>query len=490
MKSYNRIRKIKKIRMLIILTLLFSSFITFSDTSDWETVHLSDNGATLNNPGVGWVLHFYDNVPENYGSKLEPSDTVDEFPSLSVVYLRIAWSFLEPEEGKYNWSILDTPAQRWIGKGKQIALRITCSETPVPWATPKWVYDEGAKGNFFIPLQGIQEKGSHWEPEYDDPVFLEKLENFLTALAKRYDGNPEVAFVDIGSLGVWGEGHVWHSTQKHISSKTIKKHIDLYVKHFKNTVIALNDDMITNGQKFDKLTEDKQELLNYAVEKGLTLRDDSIMVDGEDNAYMSASLAEHFWRNKPVILESEHYGSSKTNGHWGDGSKYLQAVEDYHASYASIHWWPHEFLQENKELINKINLRLGYRILPIEFKWEKTVKISEKIWNISYRWVNKGVAPCYKDLYPIITWKDEKDGIVAVFTDTSFSVKQLPVGKPEEAKEIEAKTNFFLPFLLKEGTYSVFISVGSITGTPEIQMPLPNEDKEKRYLVGKVNVVL
>lgn len=490
MKNLNRIDKIHSIKMEILLILVLCSFSTFSDVSEWETVLLSDNGATLNNPGMGWVLHFYDNVPENYGSRLESSDTVEEFPSLSVVYLRIAWSFLEPEEGKYNWAVLDTPAQRWISRGKQIALRITCSETPIPWATPKWVYEAGAKGNFFIPLQGIRENGSHWEPEYDDPVFLEKLENFLTSLAKRYDGNPEVAFIDIGSLGVWGEGHVWHSTKKHISVETIKKHIDLHVKHFKNTVIALNDDLITNGGQLEKLSDEKQELLNYAIEKGLTLRDDSIMVQGDNNAYMSAALAEYFWKNKPVILESEHYGPSKTNGHWGDGSKYLQAIEDYHASYTSIHWWPHEFLQENKELINRINLRLGYRILPTEVKWEKTVKISDKTWNISYRWVNKGVAPCYKDLYPIITWKDEKDGIVAVFTDDTFNLRQLPVGKPQETKEIEKKVNFFLPFLLKEGTYSVFISAGSITGTPEIQMPLSNEDKEKRYFVGKVNVVL
>lgn len=490
MKICNLIRKINEIGILIILILFTGSFSTFSDISEWETVLLSDNGAILNNPGVGWVLHFYDNVPENYGSKLEPSDTVDEFPSLSVVYLRIAWSFLEPEEGKYNWSVLDTPAQRWIARGKQIALRITCSETPVPWATPKWVYEAGAKGNFFVPLQGIKEEGSHWEPEFDDSIFLEKLENFLIALAKRYDGNPEVAFIDIGSLGVWGEGHVWHSTQKHISAETVKKHIDLHAKHFKNTVIALNDDIITNGQKFETLSEKQQELLNYAVEKGLTLRDDSILVQGEDNAYFSVVLAEHFWKNKPIILESSHYNYSKEMGHWKDGSKYLQAVDDYHASYVSIHWWPREFLQENKDLIEKINLRLGYRILPTEVKWEKTVKISDKTWDISYRWVNKGVAPCYKDLYPIITWKDEKDGIVAVFTDDTFNLRQLPVGKPQETKEVGKKANFFLPFLLKEGTYSVFISAGSITGTPEIQMPLSNEDNEKRYFIGKINVVL
>lgn len=480
-----------RVRAVIVVFLIFVPLGVFSESSvEWDTITLSDTGEALQNPGMGWVLHFYDNVPENYGSKLEPSDTVDEFPSLSVIYLRIAWSFLEPEEGKYNWSILDTPAQRWIAKGKKIALRITCSETPVPWAVPRWVKDAGAKGNFFIPGQGIKENGTHWEPEFDDPIFLDKLDKFLAELAKRYDGNPEVAFIDIGSLGVWGEGHVWHSTQKHISTETIKKHIDLHLKHFKNTILALNDDLITNGQMFEVLPEDKKKLLEYAVEKGLTLRDDSILVQGGDHAYMSAQLADFFWRTKPVILECEHFGPSKDRGHWGDGSKYLQAIEDYHASYASIHWWPHEFLQENKDLIQKINLRLGYRILPTRVKWQKTVKRSENIWKISYFWANKGVAPCYHDIFPIITWKDSKGGIVAVYVDDTFNLRQLPIGKQDELIELNAEKSFFLPLFLKEGTYSVFISAGSLTGTPEIQLPISNGDNEKRYLIGTVEVSL
>ncbi|HRZ58078.1 MAG TPA: hypothetical protein P5525_21780, partial [Candidatus Paceibacterota bacterium] len=96
----------------------------------------ADNGAALVNPDMGWTLMFYSNIPKNYGSKLEPADTVDEWPGLSVVYLRIPWAFVEPEEGKFNWPILDTPAQRWIAKGKRVAFRLTCSENWTRFATP------------------------------------------------------------------------------------------------------------------------------------------------------------------------------------------------------------------------------------------------------------------------------------------------------------------------------------------------------------------
>lgn len=473
----------------VLIILILFSYNTFSEILEWDTVYPEDTGEPLVNPDMGWVLHFYDNSPNAYGTRLEPSDTIDDFPGLSVIYLRIAWSFLEPEEGQFNWSVLDTPAQRWIAKGKRIALRITCSETPVPWATPQWVNNAGAKGYFFEPSQGIKENGTYWEPDFNDPVFLEKLDHFLEALARRYDGNPSIDFIDIGSLGVWGEGHTWHSTQKPISIETIKKHIDLHLKHFKNTIIALNDDLITNGQKITELKPEQQGILNYAKEKGLTLRDDSILVQGGENVYLSARLAQEFWKNKPVILESEHYGPSKDRGHWQDGSKYLQAVEDYHASYVSIHWWPREFLQENKGLINKINIRLGYRLIPTKIEWQKIAKISDKKWEINYTWANKGVAPCYQDAYPIITWRDEKGGIVAVFTDEDFNVKQLPIGLPDEVKPIERKVSFLLPFLLKEGAYTISISVGSQIGTPEIHLPLTNNDGAKRYTIGQVKVV-
>jgi hypothetical protein len=51
-----------------------------------------------------WMMHFYSNIPANYGSKLEPADTLDDFPGLSTVYLRVPWAYLEPAEGRFNWA--------------------------------------------------------------------------------------------------------------------------------------------------------------------------------------------------------------------------------------------------------------------------------------------------------------------------------------------------------------------------------------------------
>ena len=435
-----------------------------------------DTGAALANPGMGWVLHFYDNVPAHYGSKLEPSDTVDDFPGLTTVYFRIPWSYLEPEEGKFCWSVVDAPAQRWIAKGKQVAFRFSCTESWLRWATPEWVQRAGAKGYNFKPGEE-REDGPYWEPEYDDPVFLEKLERFLAAAAARYDGDPTVAFIDVGSFGVWGEGHTYWSTKRRWPASTVIRHIDLHRKHFTKTLLAANDDFAGQGK----------EAIDHALLAGLTLRDDSILVQGGKNAYFHAEMARPFWPRLPVILESEHYGSSKKKGHWKDGMQYLQAVEEYHASYASIHWWPREFLSECRGLVDRINLRLGYRLQLVEASWEAVWR-KEAPWRVSMRWRNAGVAPCLPGGHPALTLKDDRGGIVGVFVGEEFDVRGLPPGPPGAAEGREISVEFVRPFNLRPGTYGVFVSVGSRTGTPRIALPLEGDDGARRYRLGTVTV--
>ena len=81
-----------------------------------------------------------------------------------MFYLRLAWAYLEPEEGRFNWSVVDTPAQRWIAKGKKVALRFTTSETGQLYATPEWVRKAGAQGTFTKNRQVVTEGGTPFSP--------------------------------------------------------------------------------------------------------------------------------------------------------------------------------------------------------------------------------------------------------------------------------------------------------------------------------------
>lgn len=476
----NRISPRTAALFLAVVALLSTAAATASAVEKQSVVRPADSGAALENPGMGWVFHYYDNIPGNYGSKLAPSDTLDDFPGLTVIYVRIPWSYLEPEEGRFCWSVLDTPAQRWIAKGKQIALRISCSESWTRYATPAWVEKAGAKGHNFRSGKGVAADGPYWEPDYNDPVFLEKLDRFLAALAARYDGSPEVAFIDVGSYGVWGEGHTHASTRIEYPAETVIKHIDLHLKHFKKTILATNDDFT--------MAKDGQRAIDYSFERGLTLRDDSILVQAGKNAYFHASMAETVWPKLPVILESEHYGPSKQRGCWQDGSLYERAMEEYHASYASIHWWPREFYEPNKDLVARMNRRLGYRLQLTEASWLEKAKLGTSL-ALKTTWRNAGVAPCLPGGFPAITLKDSKGGIAAVLVDQSLDVRSLPVGAPNQAPTKSIAADLLLPFQLKPGTYEVFVSIGTVTGTPRIALPLDAADGQRRYRIGRVEIV-
>ena len=477
----------------ITLALLLCSLATAGEPR--VTIRPPDTGEPLANPGMGWTLHFYSNFIENYGSKLEPSDTLDDWPGLSVVYLRVPWSFLEPKEGVFNWSLFDTPAQRWGAKGKKIAIRVSCSESWWRYATPKWVQDAGAKGVDFNFGKGPTPGGQLWDPDYLDPVFLEKLDHFLAAMARRYDGNPNVAFIDVGSFGMWGEGHTGGSSRLNEAQTlaVVKKHIDLHVKHFPRTLLCISDDVAGPSKPGRHFPE-----MDYALSKGVSMRDDSILVQPPPRSWYHAEMAEEFWPRLPVILEHEHYGGSKQKKAWS-GDLLLKSVEDYHASYMSIHWWPRVELEENRETIQRINRRIGYRIQLKEMTWPSEVKLGEAF-TVDSSWANAGVAPCYGGGFWSLTLKDEKGGIVSSHTDESFDVKTLKVGPPDQTPVAAIHSRFTIAFRhndprgshappTKAGIYDVFVSVGQRDGTPQVLLPLAGHDGMRRYKLGQMKVV-
>ena len=475
---------------IIVKSKLFAAVIFLTAASFAAEVRFDDNGAALINPGMGWTMHYYSNVPKKYGGSMQQGDSADWFPGCSTVYLRIPWAFVEPEEGRFNWTALDTPAQRWIERGGQVAFRITCSETWLEYATPKWVFDAGAKAvryNFgWGPDAGPRPDGKRVDPDYGDPVFLAKLDAFLAAFAARYDGRPEVAFVDIGSYGTWGEGHTHGASRVPKAKHAVyaKKHIDLHVKHFRRTHLVLSDDIAGWDSK-----ESEPELLAYAREQGVGWRDDSIMVEPPPRSWRHAEQASLYWRSMPVVLEHQHYHESLKTKAWSS-DLLLRAVEEHHASYMSIHGNPRDILDGNRAAVDAVNRRLGYRFVPERVIWPDVVVVGEnaKPFEVHWRWRNAGVAPSYRPYYPCLTVKDGENRIVAVLSGDECDLSRLPVDGMQ-AQEFVAKFmvgRWAAPLTLA-GEYDVWLSVGEADGTPRVSLPIDAEhDSHRRYRCGNI----
>ena len=389
---------------------------------------------------------------------------------------------------------------------------MTACENRFRYATPEWVQKAGAKGlDYKFSTVGAPAAETLWKPDYQDPVFLEKLDRFLAALAKRYNGNPSVAYIDIGTFGMWGEGHTGGTSKlsQDETDKRVKIQIDLYKKHFPDTLLCISDDVAGSSRPGDHFPS-----TDYAFSRGVTLRDDSILVQKAPHAWYHAGMARQFWPTLPVIIEHEHYGLSKERHAWSP-ELLLESVEQYHASYLSIHWWPDAFLKENKDVVAQINKRLGYRLELREISYPMKVNIGDSF-TVDTVWANVGVAPCYAGGCMTVTLKNNAGKIVWVSSDETWDVRSLPVAAAGASqavrhisvctvgivtpipvindgvvKQLKAANDFSfgesVP-TVKPGTYALYVSVGTRDGSPVIALPLADGDGAKRYKLGEITI--
>lgn len=474
----------------------------------------------LVNPGMGWVFYYFDDGNYYYGAETKPGDVLDWFPGLSTIYFRIPWSDIEPEEGRFRWDVIDSVAQPWIAAGKQLCFRFTCQEGSHAYSVPKWVVDAGAKGEL-IKSDRFGGNGV-WDPEWLDPIFLEKYGNFLAAAAKKWDGHPSVAFIDVGSFGMWGECHTGYTRQlsREKYGEIALVHSRLLKSHFKRTPVVISDDAFGSWNK----AEDSPYFAKVR-EMGVGLRDDSIMVSAKPNQWFHGG-----WARKSVaagllsVVETAHFWPScrgKTN--WFEGGL-LKSTVEYQAHFQGVHWWPKEFLELCRKEIDEVNLRLGYRFELREVTFPDAVAVGKEV-KIMAKWANVGVAPPIAEYFAAWTLLDEKGTVVWTSIDDRFDFRKVrpTVDSATQLAEVESCVTFGWNFpsyqkppesgvvppmlyrfdgtvrkelqnvrapTIAPGEYTLAVSVGDRNGTPKIALAIEGQlGKTRRYELGKVKLV-
>lgn len=456
---------------------LFAQDKTVDFTSDWDTLRV------LKNPYKGWYHHLLDNGINKYAIK--DDNLFLSFPGMDHLYLRLAWSYLEPEEGKFDWTDIDRVVAKYVPKGYKISFRISCSETGsypdnfgelvdgVHYATPSWVRNAGAEGT-------IVDNGriKFWVPKWDDRVYLEKLDQFHKAFAARYDDKSWVSYVDIGSIGDWGEGHTSFSTKIRPTMAEVKANIDVYLKNYKKSQIIANDDMIAEGRP----EKDIRELYQYLESNGIGLRDDSPLVDWYFQYCLQDSAGNFQWTishpflyaslylKEPVVLELQHYRAIKKDGNWlgenGEttipeykvsGAETLRgALKIMHATYIGYHGYMEDWLSDNPDLTRELANRCGYWYFPVKAMIPGKFKRGEN--TLSLEWLNKGVAPAYKNFSLALRFEAEKTGnSFDLIVADSGNLNWLPGVKRTE------KYNVNIPSSIPKGSYRLSFKLSDPT---------------------------
>ena len=368
---------------------------TFDLTTKWDTVRV------LKNPHKGWYHHYYDNTHLAYKGT---SADIEAMPGLDLLFIRLAWSYFEPSEGKYDWHYIDDLVNEYAAKGLRFGFAFTCKETgetgtpaPVGYATPKWVFDSGAKGKW-VNCWGTMVM----EPDYGDAIFLEKLKNFHKAVALRYQDKPWLSFVQMASYGSWGEGHNWPASDTVYDNSVIKKHIDIYKQAYTNKKIkiCMSDDVYNKSAN-------KTDIENYAESNGLFWTDHSVNVEYYVNllpATFSVAAPELFlntYKNRPAQIELEHYGMTLKSGKWTvpegikNGAALVRgAVNLTHPSWLGFHGDIKTYYADNPAFCKEMANRVGYWYFVEYAKMPFKVSIGTSQ-QITIKWYNKGVAPAY-----------------------------------------------------------------------------------------------
>jgi hypothetical protein len=461
-----------------------------------------DDSIPLANPHKGWYHHFPDNHPDKY--VIAQDADLLEFPGMDHLYIRLAWSYLEPQEGEFRWDVIDGLIDKWVTHGLGISFRISCKETSTDrieqqFATPKWVMEAGAEGGYYRRGETTGPDGP-WEPRFDDLVFLEKLENFLRAFAARYDGKPWLRYIDIGSIGDWGEGHTSSGSRIAYDFEQRLPHVDLHCKYFRKTQLVISDDFVYSIGD----VEQRQRMHQTIVDRGIAYRDDSILVDYYVRAYSktwtvrSPQFFADTWRRTPQVFELQHYGAVKKDGNWvvrpgssaalhGDGQSgpdyFRGALELLHATYIGYHGDARDWLDDNPELTVELLNRCGYWFFLHDVRVPETWHAGTSR-AVTLTWENRGVAPAYEPFQLHLCLRGPQ---TEVFEFDSGNQRWLPLPDKEMYAE---KYALDLPEDLESGDYSLQLKLYSPAADRDVLLALAPElrDRLGYYTVGKVRV--
>ncbi len=407
------------------------------------TKNIADVNDVLLNPGKGFV---------DYGTMIY--NGAEDY--VSVGYHRFNWSDIEPAEGEINFEKIDQKINSYAKRGKKFAFGIMCVNTSSSkqFITPEYVFEKGAKG-----FDAKLESGGYQKvPDWKDKIYLECVNKFVKTLGERYNGNQNIAFVDILSYGNWGEQHLFHLDVEDVPNYMEEQKIspeffrDNYVKPYMD---AFPDTLLFNpwGEKgFNDVYE-------QLIEQGVSLRRDGIVkytngLDMLEKCYGKLPVVFEYAGNyKDYIPDQEEYFNQRLE----------EAMKIAKPSYIEL---DEDWFKNNKSLCAKLANKMGYYFKLKQVQYYKNVK-QNKSTQINLTFANEGIAPIYEKCLVFIGLLDNDGNLVKkVLTDLD-SKTWLPNQKIKQSVEINFGEN------VEKGNYKLAVGL------------FVNEDDENpTYLLG------
>jgi hypothetical protein len=422
-----------------------------------EIVQFREIDSLFANPGQGFMT-----------MRRRPEGEM-RFP-YTVVYRSFTWADAEPERGEINWSLIDDVIEAWKPYGATVAFRVmTCNaHSRGYYSSPKWLFDEGCKGFEFIrggatfggnPITRI-------EPDYSDPIFLKRHGEFIAALGRRYDDNPDIEFIDIGSYGIWGE---WH-TPNWAPVEVRKKIVDFYLAAFKKTQLVF--------------MSDGAEVLQYGLQHGTGMRRDGVGSTWHEQNWIGSEryadvtgMAEA-WKHAPIVFEwYGRYDHLISQGWSFDAAVNFVLTNHVTLMNDNVGQVPEEAMEK----LEKITRLAGARLVLRELEYMKDIKAGNSL-TIKMKWANVGVGKLYYPYVLRLFLLDIKDKPVFTAEAKANPTDWLP-GEYEITEIVK------IPDTLQEGEYKLALALEDPHNSRRpFLLAIDAPEKAGRYILCKINV--
>lgn len=456
-----------------------------------------ENFEVLNNPYMGWVAWSRDVPKKPVG---EPYAQPHH-----LVYAGITWKELEPVKGEFDWAGIESKYQfdYWAGLGKRINLRIVLdlpTTDPDHMDIPDWLYEELADAETESGAgkrYETTEVGSGFAPNYNSPVLIAEHERMIRALAERYDDDPRIAFIQIGSLGHWGEFHNYPEgpSGKFPNVRVSDQYVQHYLDHFHHKLLGMR-------KPFPIAADNRMGLFNDVFgDKGSTQSwldwtlngwsDIGLYLDPDQDAarMQAASSMPDFWK-------TNFSGGEFTSGNpllSLNDNTFMESLAQARASHTS--WLgpssPADYrvgvngvTQEVQENMDTLLKTMGYRFVLESVKHRATASRGTNA-SLSTHWNNKGVAPFYMN-WPVAVALADDDGQLVPSTITvspNTDIRRWLPGGSDAALPLR------IPAALTPGNYTVLIGIlDPRTDEPGIQLAIDGRRDDGWYALDSIRV--
>ena len=457
----------KSVSLFIAVALLFSIVSTQSFAASQDVVSsFTDSGAVLVNPYEGFAPR------ASGGPYAQPH---------SLVFNYVTWKSLEPTKGVYDFATFEkvNKFSYWKGQNVKFIFRLIADDPDDTLAhqdIPSWLYNETKDGTTYS-----NDYGKGYSPNYANKTYIEAHKRLVQALAARYDGDPFIAQIEIGSVGHWGEWHTYKGSDSVVPFPTIDV-ADQYVQHYvdafhstplsmrRPTPVAVKNnlglfcDMIANSsQVYDWF-------LNWTT-SGYTWWLTGEKMPAMPNYY------------KTVMTGGESMISFATNLNDTNRASTMQQIKDLRLSYWKTQDTAYTSLGTTiTDRIADLKNLIGYRFLVSTSTVASEVTAGSSL-KVSFTMKNSGAAPFYRD-WPVQLSLVDSAGKVLASKKTALDIRTV-FGQQGTVSDTLA-----VPAGVAAGKYQVSVSIiDPATGLSGVKLANSKTLSDGSAIIGNASVV-